>query len=279
MSTTTDRREQALTETLSRYGSLMIAYSGGVDSAYLLAVAVETLGDKAVAATAVSPSLPASEREAAAALAAQLGARHIEVRTDEMERAAYRRNDAQRCFHCKSALFDVLVPLAAELGSAAIATGTIVDDLGDHRPGQQAAVERDVVTPLADVGLAKADVRELSRRRGLPTADKPAAACLASRVAYGLQVTPLRLSRIERAEAWLRRRLGEGVDLRVRDHGEVARVEVSSEALPEVVRFAAELDAALRGFGWTFVAIDAGGFRSGGMNATLRASVPSDRSN
>jgi uncharacterized protein len=269
----TQPREQALLERLRGFGSLLVAYSGGVDSSYLLAVAVEALGERAVGATAVSPSLPEAEREAAAALAARLGARHIEVRTDEMERAAYRRNDAQRCYHCKSALYDVLLPLAGELGCAAIATGTIVDDLGDHRPGQRAGGERGVVTPLADAGLRKADVRALSRLRGLPTADKPAAACLASRVAYGLQVTPLRLSRIERAEAWLRARLGDRVDLRVRDHGDVARVEVATDRLPDVVGFAAELDTALRDLGWTYVTIDAAGFRSGNMNATLAAST------
>lgn len=263
------RREQALVERLRGYGSLLVAYSGGVDSSYLLAVVADVLGERAVGATAVSPSLPASERAEAAALARRLGARHVEVATDEMTRAAYRRNDADRCFHCKSALFDVLEPLAAELGVAAIATGTIVDDLGDHRPGQRAAAERGVVTPLADAGLTKADVRALSRRRGLPTADKPAAACLASRVVYGLEVTPRRLSRVEQAEAWLRQRLGAHVNLRVRDHGDLARVEVDPVRMGDVVACAAELDAALRALGWAFVTIDAAGFRSGSLNATL----------
>jgi uncharacterized protein len=195
---------------LAGYGDLIVAYSGGVDSSLLLAIAAEVLGDRVLAATAVSPSLATSEREDAAALATTLGIRHVEVATDEMERAAYRRNDADRCFQCKSALFDVLEPLAAEFTGATIAVGTITDDLGDHRPGQRAAAERGVVTPLADAGLSKADVRVLSRARGLPTADKPAAACLASRVVYGLEVTPLRLSRIEQAEAWLRARRHRG---------------------------------------------------------------------
>jgi pyridinium-3,5-biscarboxylic acid mononucleotide sulfurtransferase len=263
-----DAREERLADRLAGHGSLLVAYSGGVDSSYLLAVAVDVLGDKAVGATAVSPSLPAPERAAAAGLARTLGVRHVEVGTDEMERAAYRRNDRDRCFHCKTALFDVLEPLAADLGIDAIATGTIVDDLGDHRPGQRAAAERGVLTPLADAGLTKADVRALSRARGLPTADKPAAACLASRVAHGLQVTPVRLSRIERAEAWLRSRLGARVDLRVRDHGTLARVEVARDALPALVAVAAQLDAELRALGWRFVTIDAGGFRSGSMQAT-----------
>lgn len=269
MAATLEDRRAALYRSLGAHEALVVAYSGGVDSSYLLAAAVDVLGDRAVAATAVSPSLPASERTAAAALARDLGARHVEVATDEMQRAAYRRNDADRCFHCKSALFDVVGPLARQLGPATIAVGTVLDDLGDHRPGQRAAAERGVVTPLADAGLAKADVRALARERGLPTWDKPAAACLASRVVYGLEVTPRRLSRIERAEAWLRTRLGPGVDLRVRDHGDVARVEVARAALPAVAALAAELDEELRGLGWTYATLDLGGFRSGSMNAIL----------
>lgn len=261
-----DPREQALADRLGELDGLVVAFSGGVDSTLLLAAAVEAHGDNVVAATAVSPSLPAAERAEAAALARALGARHVEVATQEMERAAYRRNDALRCFHCKTALFDVLEPLAAELGIVTIATGTILDDLGDHRPGLEAARERGVVTPLADVGLTKADVRDLSRARGLPTADKPAMACLSSRIAHGLEVTALRLSRVEQAEAWLRDRLGTTVDLRVRDHGDLARVEVSRTALPVVLSFAGELDEALRTLGWRHVTVDLAGFRTGSMN-------------
>jgi len=263
-------RRDALLAALGEHDALVVAYSGGADSSYLLAAAVDVLGERAVAATAVSPSLPASERTAAAALARDLGARHVEVATDEMERAAYRRNDADRCFHCKSALFDVVAPLARELGPATIAVGTVLDDLGDHRPGQRAAAERGAVTPLADAGLAKADVRELARLRGLPTWAKPAAACLASRVVYGLEVTPLRLSRIERAEAWLRQRLGADVNLRVRDHGDVARVEVDRAALPRAAALAEELDRELRALGWTYATLDLAGFRSGSLNAVLQ---------
>lgn len=267
------QRERHLAGILAGHGAVVVAYSGGVDSSYLLAVAAEVLGDRAVAATAVSPSLAATERAQAAELAADLGVRHIEVATDEAERAAYRRNDADRCFHCKTALFDVLEPIAARLAGATIAVGTVTDDLGDHRPGQRAAAERGVVTPLADAGLAKADVRELSRRRGLPTWDKPAAACLASRVVYGLQVTPARLSRIEQAEAWLRDRLGAGANLRVRDHGEVARVEVDRALMQATVALAGELQVVLRDLGWTYAALDLGGFRSGSMNERVAPTI------
>ena len=267
--------EAALHAAIRRHDGLLVAYSGGVDSAYLLAVAVEMLGDRAVAATAISPSFPAHEREQAAAVARQLGARHVEVSTDEMERVAYRVNDADRCYHCKSALLDVLEPLRADLGLAAVATGVVVDDLGDHRPGQRAGADRGVVTPLVEAGLRKADVRAASRARGLPTWDKPAAACLASRVVNGLQVTPLRLSRIEHAEAWLRKRLGDRVDLRVRDHGEVARVEVAADRLCDVVELGPQLAARLRELGWVYVSLDLEGYRTGSGNDVLSSPVPS----
>lgn len=266
--TPTPRRDR-LREALAAYGSLVVAYSGGVDSSFLLAEAVDVLGDNALAATAVSPSLPESERRAAADLARSLGARQIEVRTDEMERAAYRRNAGDRCFHCKSALFDGVEPLAKALGIRTIAVGTVLDDLGDHRPGQRAARQRGVVTPLVDAGLGKGDVRALAHARGLPTWDKPAAACLASRVVYGLEVTPIRLDRIERAEEWLRRRVPTGGNLRVRDHGDVARVEVDREALSAVVAISEEVSAHLRDLGWTYVTLDLEGFRSGSLNAQL----------
>jgi len=270
-----EARRQLLYEALAGYPDLVVAFSGGVDSSYLLAAAADVLGDRVTAATAVSPSLPATELAQARTLAAGLGAHHVEVHTDEAERAAYRRNDADRCWHCKSALFDALQPITEQLGAATVAVGTITDDLGDHRPGQRAAAERGVVTPLADAGLSKADVRALARSRGLPTWDKPAAACLASRVVYGLQVTPRRLGRIERAEAWLRQRLGPQVDLRVRDHGDLARVEVSVDQIPVVLGMAGELDVALRALGWQRVEVDPRGYRSGSLNEALRAGVAS----
>ena len=264
-----DVAEQPLVDRLAGLERLVVAFSGGVDSTYLLAVAVEVLGERVIAATAVSPSLPAAERQAAAAVAERLGAQHLELHTDEVERAAYRRNDADRCFHCKSALFDALTPVVAAFPGTVVAIGTITDDLGDHRPGQRAAAQRGVLTPLADAGLGKAEVRRLSRARGLPTWDKPAAACLASRVVYGLAVTGDRLSRIERAEGWLRARLGPAANLRVRDHGSTARIEVDTDLIPAVLGFLADLRTVLHDLGWATVEVDPSGFRSGSLNRFL----------
>ena len=264
-----DAVERPLVERLSELERLVVAFSGGVDSTYLLAVAVDVLGDRVVAATAVSPSLPSAERTAARDVAGTLGVEHIELHTDEVERAAYRRNDADRCFHCKSALFDALAPVVDAFPGTAVAIGTITDDLGDHRPGQRAAARRGVLTPLADAGLGKAEVRRLSHARQLPTWDKPAAACLASRVVYGLTVTTDRLSRIERAEGWLRARLGPAANLRVRDHGSTARIEVDRDRIAEVTAFLPDLASALTDLGWLTVEVDPQGFRSGSLNRFL----------
>ena len=266
------RKRLLLRRELEATGGLMVAFSGGVDSAFLLAAAAEALGPRAVAATGVSPSLAASELEDARALAAELGVRHLEVQTREQERPGYLANGPDRCYFCKSELFDVLLPLARQ-EELALAVGTNTDDLGDWRPGQRAAAERGVITPLVTAGFSKAEVREASRGMGLRSHDKPAAACLASRVAYGIQVTPARLSRVERAEALLRS-LGVA-QLRVRDHGDLARVEVPVEALPELVHGDARerLVRGLRDLGFAYVTLDLEGFRSGSMNARL-AAVP-----
>jgi pyridinium-3,5-biscarboxylic acid mononucleotide sulfurtransferase len=263
-----DGKLAALRRELEATGGVMVAYSGGADSAFLLAAAVEALGNRAVAATGVSPSLADLELADARALAGELGARHVVVPTHEGERPGYLRNGPDRCYFCKDELFEVLAPLARDEGLA-LAVGTNTDDLGDHRPGQRAAVEHGVLTPLVTAGFSKAEVREASRRRGLRTADKPAAACLASRIAYGVQVTPARLSRVERAEALLR---SFGLaQLRVRDHGDLARVEVPVQALPDLVQpdRRARLVAGLRELGFAYVTLDLEGFRSGSMNSTL----------
>jgi len=193
-----DRKRAVLRRELEATGGVMVAFSGGADSSLLLAAAVEALGDRAVAATGVSPSLAERELQDARELAAELGARHLVVPTHEQERPGYLANGADRCYFCKAELFEVLAPLAASEGLA-LAVGTNTDDLGDWRPGQRAAAERGVRTPLVAAGFSKRDVREASRRMGLRTHDKPAAACLASRVAYGIQVTSARSTLESRA--------------------------------------------------------------------------------
>jgi pyridinium-3,5-biscarboxylic acid mononucleotide sulfurtransferase len=263
-----DAKRAALRRELEATGGVMVAFSGGADSTFLLAAAVEALGDRAVAATGVSPSLAERELADARALAAELHARHLVVPTHEGERPGYLRNGPDRCFFCKHELFEVLGPLAKVEGLR-LAVGTNTDDLGDHRPGQRAAAEHGVLAPLVAAGFSKAEVREASRRLGLRTADKPAAACLASRIAYGVQVTPARLSRVERAEALLR---SFGLaQLRVRDHGDLARVEVPVEALPGLVEPGRRdrLVAGLHELGFAYVTLDLEGFRSGSMNASL----------
>ncbi|HVL85260.1 MAG TPA: ATP-dependent sacrificial sulfur transferase LarE [Pseudonocardia sp.] len=258
----------ALRERIRREPALLVAYSGGADSALVAAVAAEELGARAVAVTAVSASLPAAERRAARAFARARGIRHVEVATDELDRPEYVANGADRCAHCKDALLDALVPLA-ELAGAVIALGTNVDDLGDHRPGQRAAAARGAVAPLVDAGLGKEAVRRVSALLGLATAAKPAAACLSSRVAYGDPVTAEVLARIERAEAGLHA-LGFPV-CRVRAHagGTVARVELPAADLPRALTDRAAVDSAARAAGFAFCALDLRGFASGRMNVLL----------
>lgn len=256
---------------LAALPGLLVAFSGGADSAFLLAAATRALGpERVVAATAVSASLPRRERDEAQAFAAGLGVRHELVRTHEMDRAGYRANDGNRCAFCKTELLEVLGPLAARLG-VPVATGTNADDLvAGFRPGIAAAAEHGALTPLADAGFTKAEVRALSRAWGLSTWDKPAMACLASRVAFGVPISPYRLARVGRAEAALRARLASAGlvtrDLRVRDLGDEARVEVDPELAPTLAD-RPDLLAAVEGF--ERVQVDPRGFRSGAMNELL----------
>ncbi|MDQ4142846.1 MAG: ATP-dependent sacrificial sulfur transferase LarE [Actinomycetota bacterium] len=259
-------KERALDGILFDLERVVVAYSGGVDSAYLTSRAHAVLGEDALAVTAVSPSLSTRELKAATALATGRRWHHELVKTDEVEREEYARNDPDRCYWCKTELFDVLGPIARSRG-AAVVVGTNVDDLGDIRPGLRAARERSARAPMVEAGLSKEEVRELSRVQGLPTADKPASPCLASRFAYGVRVTPEGLEKIERAEEAVRA-LGFTV-FRVRDHGDLARIEIPPDDMEKAFAIRAQLETHLRELGWRYVTLDLTGFRSGSMNEVL----------
>jgi pyridinium-3,5-biscarboxylic acid mononucleotide sulfurtransferase len=272
-------RLEALRARLGGLTSVLVAFSGGADSAFLLAAAVRALGpDRVLAGTAVSGSLAGGELDGAAAFARDLGVRHLTPTTDELSREGYRANAGDRCFFCKAELLDVLGPLAAEAGAAAVLTGTNADDaVAGFRPGIRAADQRGALAPLRDAGLTKAQVRAASRVWGLPTWDKPAAACLSSRVAYGVPITSAALARVDRAERAVRGWLGEhGIvvrDLRVRDLGaDRARIEVDSRCLAALVGPAADGPVAVvLAAGFTACGVDPKGFRSGSMNEVLGA--------
>jgi uncharacterized protein len=254
---------------LERIGPMVVAFSGGADSAFLAWVATDTLGPEAVrCVTAVSPSLAPEERADCRRLAAEWGLSFTEVETDELADPAYSANDGSRCFHCKSVLMEALAPIA-QAGTAVVVLGVNTDDLGDHRPGQQAALEAGARFPLVEAGLAKADVREWSRRLGLRTWDKPAAACLASRVPYGTPVTLGILRSVAEAESGLRS-LG-FAQLRVRHYGDTARIEVPPEDLAAVVSRRREVSASVHRAGYRYVTLDLDGFRSGNLNQALAA--------
>jgi uncharacterized protein len=256
---------------MAGYGRTLVAFSGGVDSSVVLSAAVRALGTGQVAAvTAVSPSLPAAELQAARAFCAALGVTHHTPATDEMDVPGYRENGPQRCYFCKSVLLDTANTLADTLGYETITTGTNASDVvAGFRPGIKAAAERGARTPLADAGLDKAAVRAIARHWGLTVWDKPAAACMASRVAYGISVTPARLARIERAETAVRSALGGAVrDLRVRDLGDAVRLEIDSD-LVERARDNGAVSIAIREAGFDSTPIRVETFRSGSMNDVL----------
>jgi uncharacterized protein len=269
----TAQQVEALLAYLRPLPDAAVAFSGGVDSAVVAQAAYLALGDRAVAVTGVSASLASGELEQATALARQIGIRHEINHTDELARTGYVQNAPDRCYHCKTELYTRLTELAPQLGVSVLLNGANLDDLGDYRPGLKAANEFRVLSPLADCRLHKADVRNLARHWNLPCADKPATPCLSSRIAYGEQVTPERLARIDQAEVFLRE-LGLG-EMRVRLHtGELARIEVPVEALPRLIEpgVREQVTQRLRELGFKFVTLDLQGFRSGSLNSLLSIS-------
>ena len=256
-----------LTARLAGLGRVVVAYSGGVDSSLVAYVAAQTLGADALAVTSGSQSLKRSDLALAQTLAEKWGMRHRVIHTDEVAKAAYRANPVNRCFHCKTTLYQALARIATDEGYAHIANGTNLDDLGDHRPGLRAAADFSVVAPLVDAGFAKADVRALAAELGLENADKPQAACLSSRFPYGSHITEERLAQVEAAEDALAE-LG-FTQFRVRHHEAVARIEMLPEELPRAIAQGAEVERRVRATGFRYVAVDLGGFRSGSLNEGL----------
>jgi uncharacterized protein len=265
-----ERKEAALLSALSELPSVIVAYSGGVDSAFLAYAATRTLGAGALCVTADSPSYPERHRAMAVSLAAQFGFRHEFVQTSEMERPEYRANPANRCYYCKNELYTHLSALAFERGIAVIVDGSNADDRGDYRPGREAAREFGVRSPLDDAELTKDEIRELSRRAGLPTWDEPASACLSSRIPYFSEVTDEKLRQIERAEAALRA-LGFRI-CRVRHHDTIARLELGRDEIARALdpAMAGTIDRELRALGYAHVTVDLRGYRLGSLNEALR---------
>ena len=254
---------------LREIGSAAVAFSSGVDSTFLLRVAHEELGENVVAVTARSHSFPKRELDEAAAFCAHEGVRHEIIDSEELDIPGFAENPPDRCYHCKKAIFGKLVAFAQANGLAAVLEGSNTDDDGDYRPGRRAIRELGIRSPLHDADLTKAEIRALSKRMGLPTADKPSFACLASRFPYGERITAAGLERVERAEQWLMD-AGLGLtQLRVRSHGDIARIEVPPDDIPRLAAHAAEISASFKRFGFAYATLDLQGYRTGSLNEVL----------
>ena len=264
-----DEKYENLTQLIGGMGRTLIAFSGGVDSTFLAKVAKETIGRDAVAVTALSPTYPATELEEAKVYAAEIGIEHRLIETHELEKEEYAVNNPDRCFHCKKELFTEMQVIAQEEGFDTIIYGGIMDDLGDHRPGMEAAEMLDARAPLVEAELQKHEIRQLSKELGLPTWDKPAGACLASRIPYGMRVTLEKLHEVDQAEHFLHN-LGFRL-VRVRHHGDIARIEAPAEDLPRLFEndVHTRIVTALKEIGFKYVALDMQGYRTGSLNETL----------